>query len=439
MKDEIIKKIIELVSEYYKAYLAESKFIAGESRIDPSGKMFDEEELKNGVMAVLDGWWTEGRFSAEFQAEFSKYLGVKHTILTNSGSSANLLAFHALTSKQLGERRIVPGDEVIAVASCFPTTVNPIVQYGCMPVFLDIMDINSGQYNIDCTLLENAITKKTKAIFLAHTLGNPFDIGKITEICRKNKLWLIEDCCDSLGSTYNGKKVGTFGDLATFSFYPAHHITMGEGGAIVTNSHLLKKLVTSFRNWGRDCWCDPGKDNTCGMRFGWELGKLPKGYDHKNIYSHMGFNLKPTDMQAAIGIAQLKKIDYFISKRKENFDFLSMHLKKYEDKIIMPKSLDESDPSWFGFIISVKEDAGFTREQLISHLTKHKVMTRSLFAGNITKQPSFSDVKYKTVGSLENTDKTMFSTFWIGVQPNITEEKRKYVADVFDSFFKELI
>jgi len=270
-----------------------------------------------------------------------------------------------------------------------------------MPVFLDIMDINSGQYNIDCTLLEKAITKKTKAIFLAHTLGNPFDIGKITKICRKNKLWLIEDCCDSLGSTYDGKKVGTFGDLATFSFYPAHHITMGEGGAVVTNSHLLKKLVTSFRNWGRDCWCDPGKDNTCGMRFGWELGKLPKGYDHKNIYSHMGFNLKPTDMQAAIGIAQLKKIDYFISKRKENFDFLSMHLKKYEDKIIMPKSLDESDPSWFGFIISVKEDAGFTREQLISHLTKHKVMTRSLFAGNITKQPSFSDVKYKTVGSLE--------------------------------------
>jgi len=437
-KEKIRKKIMNLAKQYYDVVFANQDFIPGKTTIPPSGKLFDAEELQNGLESILDGWWTEGRFTKKFEEEFSKYLGVEHTLLANSGSSASLLALAALTSKELGERRIMPGDEVISVAAAFPTTVNPIVQMGAVPVFLDLKDISSGQYNIDCTKLKKALSQKTKAIFVAHTLGNPVNLEKITDFAKENNLWFVEDCCDALGSKYKDKKLGIFGDISTFSFYPAHHITMGEGGAVATNNSSLNKLLKSFRNWGRDCWCGPGEDNTCKMRFKHKFEGLPEGYDHKNIYSHLGYNLKATDMQASIGLAQLKKIDSFIQKRKENFEYFYNHLKKYEQYIILPKSLPEAEPSWFGFLLSVKENAPFNKKEINDYLEENKVSTRTLFTGNITKQPYFKDINYRIVGDLKNTDLAMHNTFWIGIQPNITKEKREYVTKVFDSFFDSL-
>jgi len=437
MDEEKIKKdIMQKVEEYYRIKFSNKEFYPGKSKIDPSGKLFDSQELKYGVEAILDGWWTEGKFAKEFERKFSDFLDVKSVTLTNSGSSANLLAFQSLTSPKLKEKKISQGDEIITTAVNFPTTVSPIIQSGSVPVFVDIEDINSGQYNIDVSKIENAITERTKAIFLAHTIGNPFNLEKIIEIKEKNDLWLIEDCCDAVGSKYKNKNVGTFGDLSTFSFYPAHHITMGEGGAVAINNSKLKKIVKSIKNWGRDCWCSPGEDDTCKKRFGKQIGELPKGYDHKNTYSHLGFNLKSTEMQAAIGLAQLEKIEIFMKRRKENFNYLYENLEKYEDKIILPQHLPESMPSWFGFLASVRKDAGFTKQEMENYLTKNNVLTRALFCGNITKQPCLKNNKYKIAGSLKNTDYVMNNTFWIGVQPNISEKKREYVIKTIDNFFK---
>jgi CDP-6-deoxy-D-xylo-4-hexulose-3-dehydrase len=432
---QIKKEILEKVEEYYKVKFPAKIFIPGETKIDPSGKVFDENELKAGVESILDGWWTEGRFTRDFEKKFSDLFGIKSTMLTNSGSSANLLAFQCLTSKKI-KNRILPGDEIITAAVNFPTTVTPIIQSGCVPVFLDIENINSGQYNIDTSKIKDAITEKTKAIFLAHTLGNPFNIKEILEIKEKNNLWLIEDCCDALGSTYQNQKVGTFGDLATFSFYPAHHITMGEGGAIITNSKQLEKIIRSLRSWGRDCWCEPGVDDSCGKRFGMKRGELPFGYDHKNTYSHSGYNLKVTDMQAAIGLKQLDKLNETERKRKENFRALYEGLAKYKDKLILPEHLPESNPSWFGFLITVKDNAGFTKREFEDYLTNKKVLTRALFCGNITKQPFFEKEDYRVVGNLENADYVMNNTFWIGVHPNITPEKREYMVRTIENFIE---
>jgi CDP-6-deoxy-D-xylo-4-hexulose-3-dehydrase len=366
-------QIAALVEDYAKISLAPKPFTPGQTAIPPSGKLLDATELKFMVEASLDGWLTTGRFNEAFEKELAAFLGVKHAITVNSGSSANLVAFNTLTSPKLGDRAIKPGDEVIGVAAGFPTTVNPILQFGAVPVFVDV-DIPS--YNIDPTKVEAAITSKTKAIMLAHTLGNPFNVGVITELRKRYKLWLIEDCCDALGSTYKGQKVGTFGDVATLSFYPAHHITMGEGGAVFTNNTELKQIAESFRDWGRDCYCPPGKDNTCGKRFCWKLGDLPQGYDHKYTYSHLGYNLKITDMQAACGLAQLRKADTFIEQRKRNFDFLKAQLKCCEEFLILPEATPGSDPSWFGFPITLKPDAPVSRVDLLTYLDQEKVGTR---------------------------------------------------------------
>lgn len=434
---EIKEEIFSLIEEYYSLEFGKEKFVPGETPIHNSGKYFGSKELRYGVESILDGWWTEGKFTKKFEKSLETYLGVRKTLFVNSGSSANLAAFYALTSKELGERRIKQGDEVISVAAAFPTTVNPIVLSGAVPVFLDINNINSGQYNIDTNYLEEALSEKTKAIFIAHTLGNPFNLNEISQFAKENNLWLIEDCCDALGSEYNGKKVSNFGDLATFSFFPAHHITTGEGGAVSTNNPRLSKLVKSWRNWGRDCWCDPGTDDTCGKRFKWKVEGLPEGYDHKNIYSQLGFNLKATDMQASIGLAQMDRLEEFHEIRKNNFSRINSHMKKYEDKLILPKNLPEADPSWFGYLITPRKDSGISRKDLVSHLDSKKVNTRSLFSGNVIRQPSMKDVNYRVIGNLENTDIAMEETFWVGVQPNLTEAKIDYMLDEFDNFFKK--
>ncbi len=400
-----------------------------------SGRVYDENDMTNLIDASLDFWLTEGRFSKLLTKELSNFLGLTYVMLTNSGSSSNLIAFSALTSPLLKERQIKPGDEVISVATCFPTTLSPIIQNQCIPVFLDI---ELGTYNIDTTLLEKAITPKTKAIFLAHTLGNPFNIEEIIRIAKKHNIWLIEDCCDALGSEYQNRKVGTFGDIATFSFYPAHHITTGEGGAVATNNPLLKRIITSFRDWGRDCWCDTGKSDTCGKRFQWQLGNLPKCYDHKYIYSHIGYNLKMTDMQAAIGLSQLKKISSFQNKRKENFASLIEILNPYDKYLLLPTATLHSDPSWFGFLISVKENAPFTKSEIVSFLEKNKIATRALFAGNILRQPAYVNINHQIIGQLTNTDYAMNNTFWIGVYPGITIEKIEYIQKIFAEFFKNI-
>lgn len=431
--EKIKKEIMKLTEKYYEFKFANPIFEAGKTTVHNSGKMFNSEELKAGIEAVLDGWWTEGKFSNEFAQKLAEYTGIPYFILTNSGSSANLLAIYALTAKELGDRRLKKGDEIISIAAAFPTTVAPIIQAGCVPVFVDI---ELGSYNIDCKELEKALSKKTKAIFIAHTLGNPFNIKEVIKFAKKNNLWLIEDCCDALGSKYDGKMIGNFGDIATFSFYPAHHITTGEGGAVATKDLVLRKAINSFRNWGRDCWCEPGKDNSCKKRFSMQFGKLPFGYDHKNTYTKLGFNLKSTDLQSAIGLAQIKKIKDFENKRKENFKFLHEKLKRYENKIILPVSLKEAEPAWFGFLITVRENAGFKRQELIDFLQKNKIELRALFAGNITKHPCLEGENYRVVGELKNTDITMNNTFWVGVQPNITKEKREHMAKVFDEFFK---
>lgn len=421
-------QIIDLVGQYYTAAFAVPRdFIPGQTPVPVSGRVFDAEELQFLVDSALDFWLTTGRFAKQFEREFAQFFGLRHCLLTNSGSSANLLAVSALTAQELGERRLNPGNEVLTVATGFPTTVNPLVQNSLIPVFLDV-DVPT--YNIDVTHLEEAITEKTKAIILAHTLGNPFDLDTVTEVARKHHLWLIEDICDAVGAEYRGQKVGTFGDLATVSFYPAHHITMGEGGAVLTNSPLLKKLVTSFRDWGRDCWCDPGKDNTCGKRFGWQLGDLPYGYDHKYIYSRIGYNLKLTDMQAAVGVAQLKKLPAFIEKRRENFHHLYEGLKNLDEFFILPKATPNSRPSWFGFPLAVRPKAPFARNQVVQYLESHKIATRLLFGGNLVRQPAYQDVHYRVVGDLANSDFVMNQVFWIGVYPGLSQEALAYVIDV---------
>ena len=427
------KQIMQLVSEYYKLAHNQNRFISNQSIVPVSGKVFSEIDLQMLVSSSLDFWLTSGRFNDEFEKQLAQFLNVNFVLTTNSGSSANLLALTTLTSEQLGEKALNPGDEVITVAAGFPTTVNPILQNNLKPVFVDV---NTSTYEIDSSLIENAISEKTRAIMIAHTLGNAFDLDEVTRITKKHNLWLIEDCCDALGTTYDGKLVGTFGDIATISFYPAHHITMGEGGAVFTNNAQLKRIIESFRDWGRDCFCATGMSNTCGKRFGWKLGELPEGYDHKYTYSHIGYNLKITDMQAAVGLAQLQNLPTFIEIRKKNFKFLKTHIGKFNKFLILPEATPKSDPAWFGFPITVRDDAPFSRTELLQFLTDRKVDTRPLFAGNITKQPYFRNVDFRVSGSLINTDKIMNQSFWIGVYPGLTDEMLAYIIKQFEEFFK---
>ena len=424
-------KIDELVGEYAAITLAPQPFFPGISVVPPSGKLLDAAELRNMVQASLDGWLTTGRFNTEFEKKLAAFIGVKHLITVNSGSSANLVAFSTLTSPKLGARAISQGDEVIGVAAGFPTTVNPILQFGAVPVFVDV---DRYTHNIDASKIEAAIGPKTKAIMLAHSLGNPFNLDVVTALCKKHNLWLVEDCCDALGATYRGQMVGNFGDIATLSFYPAHHITMGEGGAVFTNNDELKTIAESFRDWGRDCYCMPGKDNTCGKRFGWKLGDLPKGYDHKYTYSHLGYNLKITDMQAACGLAQLEKAAKFIQARKDNFAFLKERLKDCEEFVQLPQATEHSDPSWFGFPITLKDNSPVSRLDLLTYLDQNKVGTRLLFAGNLTCQPSMADAQYRVSGDLRNTDVVMNQTFWIGVQPALTREMLGFAAGKIEEY-----
>lgn len=431
-QDKIKDEIISLVKKYSKLKFVLPKFIKGETVIPPSGKVLDENEIIKLVESSLDGWLTAGRFNDEFEKKLANFLGVKHLLSTNSGSSANLLAFSALTSPKLGDKAIKKNDEVITVAAGFPTTVNPIIQFGAVPVFVDI-DLKT--HNIDHNLVEDAITSKTKAIMMAHSLGNPFNIEKIVDICKKYNLWLVEDNCDALGSKYNDQYTGTFGHIGTLSFYPAHHITMGEGGAIFTNDSNLKKIIESFRDWGRDCYCPPGKDNTCGKRFAWQLGNLPFGYDHKYTYSHIGYNLKITDMQAACALAQLDKLENFIKQRKDNFNYLKQGLVSCEEFIQLPEATNNSDPSWFGFLITLKETANVDRVTLLKFLDQRKIGTRLLFAGNLTKQPFMENVNYKVHGTLNNTDHIMDNSFWVGVYPGLTKEMLDYIIESLETFF----
>jgi len=424
-------KILELVRQYYAAAFPEPAFVPGESSVRYAGRVFDADELIHLVEAALDFWLTTGRFADQFEREFAKFFGLKHAILVNSGSSANLLALSCLNSPKLGERRLKPGDEVITVATGFPTTVNPIVQNQLVPVFLDV---TIPTYNVDVTQLEEAYSERTSAVMLAHMLGNPFDVDAVMKFVRRHNLWLIEDCCDAVGATFRGQMVGTFGDLSTASFYPAHHITMGEGGCVLTNQSLLKTLVESFRDWGRDCCCEPGKDNTCGKRFNWQLGDLPHGYDHKYIYSHIGYNLKLTDMQAAVGVAQLKKLPAFIETRRRNFQALYDGLKDLEEFFILPEATPGSEPSWFGFPIAVRPEAPFTRNDAVDFLEKHKIATRLLFGGNLVRQPAYRDVKYKVVGDLRDSDFVMNQVFWVGVYPGITPAMLEYMIESIRSY-----
>ena len=431
---EIRNKIMELISQYAEDVHSKKPFIPGKSSIPVSGRVFGGKEIQMLVSSSLDFWLTTGRFNEEFEKRLGKFLGVKFVITTNSGSSANLLALSSLTSEQLGEKSLKPGDEVITVAAGFPTTVNPILQNNLIPIFIDVQ---IPSYVIDENLIEENITKKTKAIMIAHTLGNAFNIKKITDIARKHNLWLIEDCCDALGTTYDEKFVGTFGDLSTLSFYPAHHITMGEGGAVLTNNPQLKRIVESFRDWGRDCYCPTGKSNTCGKRFEWKLGDLPFGYDHKYTYSHVGYNLKITDMQAAIGLAQLDRLPEFIKIRKENFELLYSGLSSFEKFLILPSSSENCKPSWFGFPITVKDNIPFSKESLVNYLTSKLVDTRPIFAGNLIKQPYFKNKTFRTSKTLSNTDKIMNQSFWIGVFPGLSKDMLEYTIKQFETFIME--
>ena len=424
------KKIFDLVKDYVNSKSLE-KFIPGETWVRYAGRVFDTNEYINLIDAALDGWITAGRYSEEFEFSFAKYLGVYSSLIVNSGSSANLVAMSSLTSPLLGKDKIMPGDEVITVAAGFPTTVNPILQNGSVPVFVDVEE---DTYNIDIDELEESVTEKTKAIMVAHTLGNPFNIDKVMKIVEDNDLYLIEDNCDALGSKYRGKMTGTFGDFSTLSFYPAHHMTMGEGGAVNTNDPNLERIARSFRDWGRDCYCETGASDSCGMRFTQKFGELPLGYDHKYVYSHLGYNLKATDLQAAIGVAQLGKLESFIETRKKNFEYLYKRIKEYENYFILPRSTNGSEPSWFAFPLTVRPEAGFTRKRLVDYLETHKIMTRTLFAGNLTKHPAYLNVKKRIVSSLATTDNIMKNAFFIGIYPGITVEMLEYVGNVFDEF-----
>jgi CDP-6-deoxy-D-xylo-4-hexulose-3-dehydrase len=432
LRDEILAK----VREYYEATWADRSFEPGTDQVPVSGRVFDAEELVLLVDSALDFWLTTGRYAHDLERGLANYLGVRHAILTNSGSSANLLALSALTSPKLGDRQLLAGDEVITVAAGFPTTVNPIVQNNLVPVFVDV-DLQTG--NVATDQLEAAVGKRTRAVMMAHTLGNPFDLDAVTELCRRHDLWLVEDNCDALGSTYRGRLTGTFGDLATLSMYPAHHITTGEGGCVFTNKGAIKVLVESFRDWGRDCWCEPGKENTCGKRFEHQLGDLPYGYDHKYIYSHIGYNLKMTDMQAAIGVAQLDKLPSFIASRRENWQRLREALAVHEEYLILPEPTPNSDPSWFGFKLIVRDDAPFSRTQLVEHLQEHGVATREMFAGNLLRQPAYSRIEHRVVGELTNTDTIMRSAFWIGVYPGISSEMIDHMIDVMERFVSRCV
>jgi CDP-4-dehydro-6-deoxyglucose reductase, E1 len=432
-KEQILKEILGLVGEYAAVDTFDKSFDPGTSIIPPSGKVIGAGELKNMVESSLDGWLTTGRFNKQFEQKLKAFIGVKHLMTVNSGSSANLVAFSTLTSPELGERSIKPGDEVVTVAAGFPTTVNPIIQFGAIPVFVDVV---FPTYNIDPAQIEAAISSRTKAIVLAHTLGNPYHLDVVTALCKKYNLWLVEDCCDALGSTYKGKMVGTFGDIGTLSFYPAHHITMGEGGAVFTSNPKLKRIAESFRDWGRDCYCAPGKDNTCGKRFEWELGGLPQGYDHKYIYSHLGYNLKITDMQAACGLAQMDRLEGFIRARKKHFNLLKDRLKSCEDFLVLPEPTDGSEPSWFGFPITIRETANINRVDLLNYLQNKKIGVRLLFAGNLLRQPYMMNRGYRVSRSLMNTDIVMNNSFWVGVYPGLSESMLEYVASEIEVFFE---
>jgi CDP-4-dehydro-6-deoxyglucose reductase, E1 len=429
-EQEIRSDIFDRVKQLYGLENHDS-FIPGTSYIPYAGRIYDEKELISLIDASLDFWLTTGRYAAQFEKDLAAFLGVRYCLLTNSGSSANLLAVCALTSPRLGEMRLKAGDEVITTACGFPSTLNPIIQNNLVPVFIDV---DLGTYNIQAEKIEAAISEKTKAIMIPHTLGNPADLNTIIKMVKKYNLWFIEDNCDALGSRYQGKFTGTFSHISTCSFYPAHHITMGEGGAVLTNNQLLKRIIASFRDWGRDCWCTPGCDNSCGKRFDWQLGDLPHGYDHKYIYSHIGYNLKATDMQAAVGVEQLKKLPGFIERRKENFNILYDGLTKYEDYFILPRTIPHSDPSWFGFPILIRENAAFSRYEIIKHLEENKIATRMLFGGNLLKQPAYSDMKFRAIGSLENTDIVMNNLFWLGVYPGLSRAMLDYVLSTLGAF-----
>jgi CDP-4-dehydro-6-deoxyglucose reductase, E1 len=424
-------QIAQLVRQYAELTQKPQPFLPGLTPVPPSGKQLGATELQMMVEASLDGWLTTGRFNEAFEQKLAAFIGVEHLITVNSGSSANLVAFSTLTSPKLGDRAIRPGDEVIAVAAGFPTTVNPILQFGAVPVFVDV---DLATLNVDASLLEAAVGPRTKAVMLAHALGNPFNLDAVTSLCERHGLWLIEDCCDALGSTYRGRMVGTFGDIGTLSFYPAHHITMGEGGAVFTRHEELISIAESFRDWGRDCYCAPGKDNTCGKRFGWQLGGLPAGYDHKYTYSHLGYNLKITDMQAACGLAQLEKAPGFVQARKDHFAFLKERLSSCEEFLMLPQATEHADPSWFGFPVTLRHEAPVSRLDLLTYLDQKKIGTRLLFAGNLTRQPSMAGATYRVSGSLENTDRVMRDTFWIGVHPALSQSMLEYAAGAIESF-----
>jgi CDP-4-dehydro-6-deoxyglucose reductase, E1 len=428
--EELRREILRLTREYHAARWPAQPFVPDATLVPVSGRTFDADEVESLVDSALDFWLTSGRFAESFEREFAKFMGVRNAILVNSGSSANLLAITALTSPTLGERRLRPGDEVITALSGFPTTVNPIIQNNLTPVFVDA---HIPTYNVDSSLIEGAVGPRTRAIMIAHTLGNPFDLDAVMATARKHNLWVIEDACDAVGAEYRGRKVGTFGDLATVSFYPAHHITMGEGGAVLTNSPLLRKVVESFRDWGRDCWCQTGVANTCGKRFDWQIGELPCGYDHKYTYSHIGYNLKLSDMQAAVGVAQLAKLRSFIRARRENFAFLHARLLHRQDRLILPEATANSDPSWFGFPITIREESGVSRAEVIQHLDAHKIDTRLMFGGNLLRQPAYRDVSYRLAGGAEQADRIMNQTFWVGVYPGLDRNKLEHVASCIET------
>lgn len=437
MSDGQRSAIIQLAREYFDSR-SQPEFVPGVTYIPPSGKVMDADDCAHLIDASLDMWLTAGRFADQFEEELAAKFGRRYSKLTVSGSAANLLAFACLTSWKLGNKRIKPGDEVITVAAGFPTTVTPIVQYGCIPVFVDV---DLATHNVDVDLLEAALTDKTRAVMIAHSLGNPFDVARVAAFCKQHKLYLIEDCCDAFGAYVQGQHVGTFGDVATLSFYPAHHITMGEGGAVLMNSPLLAKIAESFRDWGRDCYCKPGLDNTCNKRFGWRLGQLPKGYDHKYTYSHVGYNLKVSDMQAAVGVSQLKKLDRFVERRRENFAGLEKRLRErgLDRYYHLPEPTPGTEPSWFGYLLTVRDGAGINRNDVVRTLEERKVGTRLLFAGNLTKQPAFRDVEYRVHGSLTNTDKIMNDSFWIGVWPGIDDQRMDYMTDTLLEVTRELL